>query len=308
MGQEFTQYNPKTKCLDELIKLMPQINGEGLIDDGSLVTFYCIFEEIYFKKPACDCPSANRLRKALGAMLLPLPEGIPIEDVVVVPVPDSGKAAARGYAEQHDYTYDSGFTKWADRSFIKPPKEREGVADWKYEANHDVLKDKIVVIIDDSVVRGTTIKRLIIKAFEAKAKKVYFKSSAPPILFPCYAGIEMKKKTDFIAKARLPDGISYEDIDLKQMLEGIHKEVFEQCRDLIEELHSKGTYKNSQYSYMLSKINNEQVSIEYQTIENLLKVCNSFYSNNKVNRWCISCLNGFLHILKGTATYAFEGE
>jgi hypothetical protein len=116
----------------------------------------------------------------------------------------------------------------------------------------------------------------------------------------------MKKKTDFIAKANLPDGINYEAINLDELIAGVHKEVFKQCINIILEKYETGVYNKAKLNYMHSRINKCYINVEYQTIKNLVWACNSFFSNSKSQRWCLACLNQSLHILKGHEAFEFD--
>lgn len=284
---EKMNFNPKTDCLDDLINLM-QREEEGLIIDGPLPYYHCIFEKIYFESIESDFNI--RFRNRLGRKLSLIPH--PREEVVVIAVPDSGRSAATGYADEYHYKLKEGFKKRHDkRTFIAYEDIRQSLADAKYGVVPRAFKDKHVVLIDDSIVRGTTVSRLIIKSFECGAKGLYFKSSAPPVRYPCYAGIDMKQKTDFLAAER--------------SVEEIHEVVFESCNDIINKKHEIGIYNNVESDYMLSKINKKHIDIEYVSLTDLIDVADSFYKEVK-QRWCTGCFNGSIPILKGDQRLAFD--
>lgn len=299
-------FNPECESIDKLIELMTISDGD-LISDNELETRYCIFEKIYYESPQSlsNQLSSIRFRARLGRYLSAV--NYSSNNIVVVPVPDSGRSAASGYAHKYGYKLKEGFikkpkyqitndsVKILKRTFIAGENERGKLADDKYDPVPGVFSNgnggKNAILIDDSIVRGTTISRLIIKAFEAGAKTVDFKSSAPPLRHFCYCGIDMKKKTDFIA--------------FDKNLDEIHEEVFSLCRNLIDYNKNNGLYNEIESIKMLSKINKEFIKIEYMTLENLVMCADSFYLNKK-KRWCLGCLDGDTHVLVGNEKDVFE--
>ncbi|HLE06262.1 MAG TPA: hypothetical protein VI790_02835 [Candidatus Nanoarchaeia archaeon] len=305
---EKINFNPATDCLDELISLIPDMKGD-LFDDGLLENHMCIFEKIYYESPnsSSNGVSSIRFRSRLGRYLSP--SNYNSNNVVVVPVPNSGRSAASGYAHKYGYKLKEGFikkpkhtkidneVKIANRTFIAGEVERKKLADDMYDTVPGVFKNgnggKHAILIDDSIVRGTTISRIIIKAFDAGAETVDFKSSAPPLKYPCYGGIDMKKKTDFIA--------------MDKNLDEIYEEVFRLCCKTINEKKENGLYNEKEALRKLSKINHEHINIEYMTLENLVLCADSFYLNKK-ERWCLSCLNGVTHLQTGNQKDEFEKQ
>lgn len=161
----------------------------------------CSFEYIYFARPdsVIDGISVHDLRVKTGEKLY---EESPVEADVVIGVPDSGLAAAIGYSRASGIPFDIGFSKnkYIGRSFITPNQEtREKVVSLKLNAQKDVVAGKRVVLIDDSIVRGTTSKYLVDLLYRAGAKEVHFKVSSPMVMFPCYFGIDTPYRENLIA-------------------------------------------------------------------------------------------------------------
>lgn len=161
----------------------------------------CIFEYVYFARPdsVIDGIPVQQARYALGAQLA-RESGVDAD--VVVGVPDSGLGAAVGYAKESGIPYATGIikNKYIGRTFIAPTqKERENMVFVKLNAVPCDVKGKRVIIIDDSIVRGTTSKRLVQILRRAGATEVHFRISSPPVKFPCYFGINTPKRSELIS-------------------------------------------------------------------------------------------------------------
>lgn len=181
-----------------------------VIENGELTSYIysektkkqtCSFEYIYFARPdsVIDGISVHDVRVKTGEKLY---EESPVEADVVIGVPDSGLAAAIGYSRASGIPFDIGFSKnkYIGRSFITPNQEtREKVVSLKLNAQKDVVAGKRVVLIDDSIVRGTTSKYLVDLLYRAGAKEVHFKVSSPMVMFPCYFGIDTPYRENLIA-------------------------------------------------------------------------------------------------------------
>ncbi|MBR0574817.1 amidophosphoribosyltransferase [Proteiniclasticum sp. BAD-10] len=170
----------------------------------------CSFEYIYFARPdsIMDGISVHQLRVKTGEKLY---EEAPVEADVVIGVPDSGLAAAIGYSRASGIPFDIGFSKnkYIGRSFITPSQEaREKVVSLKLNAQKDVVEGKRVVLIDDSIVRGTTSKYLVDLLYRAGAKEVHFRVSSPKVMFPCYFGIDTPYRKHLIAAVMSKDEIN----------------------------------------------------------------------------------------------------
>ncbi len=163
----------------------------------------CIFEYVYFARPdsIIDGIPVQQARLKMGEMLA---EENPVEADVVVGVPDSGICAALGYSHYSGIPYAMGIVKnkYIGRTFIAPTqKERENMVFVKLNAVRSEIQGKRVVVIDDSIVRGTTSRRLVQILRRAGAKEVHFRVSSPPVKFPCYLGIDTPTKTELISSA-----------------------------------------------------------------------------------------------------------
>jgi amidophosphoribosyltransferase len=199
----------------ELVVLEP--DGSGF-DSYQLVdpehTAHCFFEHVYFARPdsVIDDRLVYEVRRDLGRELW-AESGI--ESDVVMPVPDSGRAFASGYAEAaQDDGVDTEFAeglmknRYVGRTFIMPTQdERERAVRLKLNPIKSTIEGKTVTIIDDSIVRGTTSTQLIELLREAGAEAIHIRIGSPPILAPCYFGIDMATREELIAADRSVDEI-----------------------------------------------------------------------------------------------------
>ena len=161
----------------------------------------CIFEHIYFARPdsVVDGKSVHAARVRAGELLA---KAHPVEADVVIGVPDSGLDAAIGYAKESGIPYGIGFikNKYIGRTFIAPgQKSREDKVRIKLNPIAEVVSGKRVVMVDDSIVRGTTSARIVRLIREAGATEVHVRSSAPPFIAPCYYGVDIDSKDKLIA-------------------------------------------------------------------------------------------------------------
>lgn len=161
----------------------------------------CIFEYVYFARPdsVIDGIAVQEARYKMGEVLA---RESPVEADVVIGVPDSGLGAAQGYARASGVPYGMGIikNKYIGRTFIAPTqKERENMVFVKLNAIRSDLEGKRVIVIDDSIVRGTTSRRLVQILRRAGAKEVHFRVSSPPVKFPCYLGIDTPSKNELIS-------------------------------------------------------------------------------------------------------------
>lgn len=170
----------------------------------------CIFEYIYFARPdsVIEGVSVHHARLRAGALLA---EYSPVEADIVVGVPDSGLDAALGYSRASGIPYGIGFikNKYIGRSFIQPEQtQRESAVKIKLNAIGESVRNKRVIMIDDSIVRGTTCARIVRLLREAGAKEVHVRISSPPFLHSCYFGTDIDSEENLIAS----QCISVEDI------------------------------------------------------------------------------------------------
>ena len=161
----------------------------------------CIFEHIYFARPdsVIDGQSVHMARKKAGMLLA---EEHPVEADIVIGVPDSGIDAALGYSEYSGIPYKIGFAKnrYIGRTFIKPDQHaREDAVKMKLSVIKEEIENKRVVMIDDSIVRGTTSRQIVNLLREAGAKEVHIRVSAPPFVSACYFGTDIPSKEELIA-------------------------------------------------------------------------------------------------------------
>ena len=162
---------------------------------------HCIFEYVYFSRPDSRVFDHHvyEIRKNLGRQLA-RETAVPAD--IVIPVPDSGVPAALGYAEAANLRYENGLIRnhYVGRTFIEPEQAiRHFGVKIKLNAVRDVLKGKRVVVVDDSIVRGTTSRKIIKMIRQAGAREVHLRISSPPIISPCYYGIDTPTRSELIA-------------------------------------------------------------------------------------------------------------
>ena len=177
------------------------LSSRFFVKKGSIETAHCLFEHIYFAKQNSIIFGQNvhEFRKRLGRRLA---IEHPVQADVVIPVPDSGTSAAIGYSEQSGIPFDMGFVRshYVGRTFISPDqKMRELQVKLKMAVMRQVVEGKRVIVVDDSIVRGTTTKGKIKAVRQAGAKEVHMRVSCPPIRFPCFYGIDFPTKEELIA-------------------------------------------------------------------------------------------------------------
>ena len=179
-------------------------------------TGLCVFEYVYFARPdsVIDGVSVHAARLKAGAILA---QEHPVEADVVIGVPDSGLDAALGYARESGIPYGVGFIKnrYVGRTFIQPTQgQREEAVRIKLNALGDTVRGKRVVMVDDSIVRGTTSARIVKLLREAGAKEVHMRISSPPFINPCYFGTDIDAKDKLIAcKMTIPEIAKQIDVD-----------------------------------------------------------------------------------------------
>ncbi|OEG70336.1 hypothetical protein ATZ36_04765 [Candidatus Endomicrobiellum trichonymphae] len=162
----------------------------------------CIFEQVYFSRPDSIMfeQTVKEARVKMGEYLAQQMKNIKAD--IVMPVPDTGYFAALGFSRTSGILFENGFIRnhYVGRSFIKPSQNlRNLTATLKLRPIGEVVNGKEIILIDDSIVRGTTSKRLINVLKEAGAKKIHFALSCPPIIGPCYYGIDTPSREHLIA-------------------------------------------------------------------------------------------------------------
>jgi amidophosphoribosyltransferase len=165
---------------------------------------HCMFEWVYIARAdsTIEGKLVYEVRRRIGQQLA---KEQPVKADVVVPIPDSGRSHAIGYAEVSGIPYSEGLMKnrYVERTFIMPEQsERTTNVMLKLNPLKSVIKDKRVVLVDDSIVRGTTIRQIVQIVRNAGAKEVHVRVGSPPIRAPCYFGIDMKTREQFAATGR----------------------------------------------------------------------------------------------------------
>lgn len=172
----------------------------------------CIFEFVYFARPdsIIDGISVYEGRLNLGRNLAKEIKKKSIDIDMVIPVPDTSRPVAISLSEELGVRYREGLMKnrYIGRTFIMPHQsKREELIRMKLSPVRNIIRDKRVLLVDDSIVRGTTSKKIVKLVKEAGAKEVHFASSSPPIKHPCYYGIDMQTRGEIIASKRTTEGV-----------------------------------------------------------------------------------------------------
>jgi len=181
-----------------------------IVDENGIRTYFfakspkpkkCIFEHVYFARPDSFIFSeySYNVRKKMGMELAKEDDIIPD---IVIPVPDSGMPAAIGYSQYKNIPYEMGLVRnhYIGRTFIAPTQDIRNLSVlMKLNPNKGIIKDKSIVVVDDSIVRGTTSKRIVNLLKEAGAKEVHMRIASPPVIGPCYYGIDTPTKEELMA-------------------------------------------------------------------------------------------------------------
>jgi amidophosphoribosyltransferase len=172
----------------------------------------CVFEHIYFARPDSRL-GGQVLQVARGRMGEILAREAPVDADLVIPVPDSGNAAARGFARAAKLPQDDGFVKnrYVARTFIQPGQElRKHGLRLKFNPLPEIVSGRRLVVVDDSIVRGNTTRQIVQMLRDAGAREVHMRISAPPIRHPCHYGIDMSTTDEMVAHGRTVDEIATE--------------------------------------------------------------------------------------------------
>lgn len=192
------------------------MKSEWIAEPGTVRPAHCIFEQIYFADPASDVFGENvhMVRKAMGAQLC---REAPVEADAVVPVPNCARCAAIGYAAEAKIPYERGFTvsHYAGRSFIMPEQtQRDLAVRMKLNVIKQNVRGRRIIVVEDSVVRGTTTRGKIGALRQAGAKEIHLRVASPPIRHPCYFGIDFPTPSELIANTRTVEEIrDYLEVD-----------------------------------------------------------------------------------------------
>ena len=207
---------------------------------------FCMFEYVYFARPDAkiDGVLTYSVRQKIGKELW---NESPVDADVVVPVPDSGIACALGFSEASNIQYREGLIKnrYLHRSFIQPINEqRKATISEKLNPIKEILYGKRVILVDDSIVRGNTSKRIVSRVREAGAKEVHIRVGCPPIISPCFLGIDMPSREEFVAPNKTSTEIakeigadSVEYISIPGLVKCIGKEEKDLCLGCITETY-----------------------------------------------------------------------
>ncbi|MFC1549622.1 amidophosphoribosyltransferase, partial [Nitrospirota bacterium] len=193
---------------------MVHITSDGIASEmimRSTRRAFCVFEYIYFSRPDSYIfggHNVNRIRKELGRQLA---REAPVEADIVIPVPDSGVPSAIGYSEESGIPFDFGLVRnhYIGRTFIEPKQNiRHFGVKIKLNPVWELLEGKRVVVVDDSIVRGTTSKKIVKMLKEqGGAKEVHMRISSPPTIAPCFYGIDTPTRGELIANTHKVDEI-----------------------------------------------------------------------------------------------------
>ncbi len=220
----------------ELIRVGFDGKVKSLRPFGNHAARPCIFEHVYFSRPDSifDGQSVYAARKAIGAQLA---KENPVDVDLVVPVPDSGVPAAIGYAQQSGIPFELGIIRshYVGRTFIQPSDgARHSGVRRKHNANRGLVAGKRIVLIDDSIVRGTTSMKIVQMMRDAGASEVHFRVASPPTAHSCYYGVDTPERSKLLA-ARMDlepmrqfikaDSLAFVSID------GLYRAVGQQPRD-----------------------------------------------------------------------------
>ena len=237
-----------------------------VIKDGEVKSYYysenykcvkrsCIFEHIYFARNDATIDNVNvyEFRVKCGELLAKDEE---INADIVVPVPDSGWAGAIGYSNASGLKISEGLVKnrYVGRTFIKPTQEeREIAVKIKLNPLSSVIKGKSVVLLDDSVVRGTTSKQIVQSLRDAGAKEIHLRITSPPVSHSCYYGIDTPNRSNLIAS-------NYSIEEMREYI-GCDSLKFLSIESMIEATDSESTFCKACFDgdYPVSKIDREEV-------------------------------------------------
>ncbi|MCB1473290.1 MAG: amidophosphoribosyltransferase, partial [Rhodobiaceae bacterium] len=197
---------------------------------------FCIFEYVYFARPDSSVEGHNvyEVRKRIGAELA---RELPVAADLVVPVPDSGTPAAIGFAQESGIPFELGIIRnhYVGRTFIEPTDAvRHMGVKLKHNANRRALEGKRVVLVDDSIVRGTTSLKIVQMVRDAGASEVHMRIASPPTTNPCFYGVDTPEKSKLIAsRMSVADMAGYIKVDTLAFLsiDGLYRAVGEAARN-----------------------------------------------------------------------------
>ena len=189
-----------------------QLGYKTIVSMPAIKEAHCMFEYVYFSRPdsVIDDVEVYQARINMGRRLA---KECPVDADVVVPVPDSGRTQAMGFALESGIEYSEGLFKnrYSERTFIMPTQSlRNSAVAVKFNPIKSVVSGKKIVLVEDSIVRGTTTRHVISILRKAGAAKIHLRIGSPMIVAPCYLGVDMKTRDQFIAIGKTFDDISRE--------------------------------------------------------------------------------------------------
>ena len=220
-----------------------KITSRNLFENSTIARKFCVFEYIYFARPdsILEQNSVYNLRKEFGRILAKKSH---IQADIIVPVPDSGVPSAIGYSVESKIPFELGLIRshYSGRSFIAPTQEiRENKVLLKHNVNKSIIFDKKVILVDDSIVRGTTSKKIVKMIKDAGAKEIHLVISSPPTIHSCYYGIDTPKHEDLIAN------VYKENIQEIAKFLGVNSLVYLDIKDVYDAIK---THSSSQFCDM----------------------------------------------------------
>lgn len=192
------------------------LSSRMFVEPSTIRRAYCIFEQVYFADPSSDVfgQNAHAFRVALGRQLA---REAPADADLVIPVPNCARCAAIGYSEESGLPRERGFTTshYSGRSFIMPTqRERDLAVKMKLNVIREVVRGQRLVVVEDSVVRGTTTRGKMGALRKAGAKEIHLRVASPPIRHPCYFGIDFPDQNELVATGRTVEEIrDYLEVD-----------------------------------------------------------------------------------------------
>ena len=191
--------------------------------EESTIQAKCIFEFVYFSRPDSIVFEENvdKIRRKLGRVLA---KNHPVDADVVIAVPDSSNTSTLGFAQESGIPFELGLIRnhYVGRTFIQPEQSlRDGDVRVKFNPVRGVLKGKRIVVVDDSIVRGSTMKKLVQMLRKTGVKEVHLRICSPPIQFPCFYGIDIPERSELIAsshsEAEIRDFLSVDSLEYLTM-------------------------------------------------------------------------------------------
>jgi amidophosphoribosyltransferase len=217
-----------------------QVDHNGTISShrpfGEVAARPCIFEHVYFSRPdsVMDGKSVYAVRKNIG---IELAREAPADADIIIPVPDSGVPAAIGYAQQSGIPFELGIIRshYVGRTFIQPGADaRHADVKRKHNANRAIVEGKRIVLIDDSIVRGTTSMKIVQMMRDAGAAEVHMRVASPPTEHSCFYGVDTPERSKLLAAqmdvAAMADFIHADSLAFVS-IDGLYRAVGEKSRD-----------------------------------------------------------------------------